>query len=71
MVSLETMVDGRVGQIAAVLGGNVRVISTGSAPMSPDAMNFLKVAIGADVLEGAFYRRRSGSSFAHPLVQGN
>ncbi|KIP07574.1 hypothetical protein PHLGIDRAFT_89325 [Phlebiopsis gigantea 11061_1 CR5-6] len=41
-------------KIAAVLGGNVKVISTGSAPMSPAAMDFLKVAIGAEVLEGVY-----------------
>lgn len=39
-------------QVAAVLGGNVKVIITGSAPMSIGAVNFIKVATGAEVLEG-------------------
>ncbi|KIP09103.1 hypothetical protein PHLGIDRAFT_126556 [Phlebiopsis gigantea 11061_1 CR5-6] len=39
-------------KIAAVLGGNVKMIPSGSAPMSAAAINFLKVATGAEIVEG-------------------
>jgi len=36
----------------AILGGNVRIMATGSAPISTDVLNFLKVAFCCPVLEG-------------------
>ena len=39
-------------QIQAVLGGNLAMIFSGSAPISADVMDFLKIAFGCDVIEG-------------------
>jgi len=39
-------------KIQAVLGGQIRLISSGSAPVSPDVMDFLKIAFACDVAEG-------------------
>jgi long-chain acyl-CoA synthetase len=36
----------------AILGGNVRVICTGAAPIHPEVLTFIKVAFGVTVLEG-------------------
>lgn len=36
----------------AVLGGNVRFMITGSAPISPDVLDFLKIAFCAPIIEG-------------------
>ena len=35
----------------AVLGGNVKVMFTGSAPISDDIKQFFKVVIGAPLIE--------------------
>lgn len=35
-----------------MLGGQLKLVSTGSAPMSAAALNFLKVACACEVLEG-------------------
>ena len=40
------------GKIKALLGGRVRVIISGSAPLSPEVMSFLRAAFGVEVLEG-------------------
>jgi len=39
-------------KIKAVLGGNVLEVTTGSAPISLEVLNFLKVALGAPIQEG-------------------
>jgi long-chain acyl-CoA synthetase len=39
-------------KIQAVLGGQVQLIVTGSAPISPDVVEFLKVAFACEVTEG-------------------
>jgi long-chain acyl-CoA synthetase len=35
-----------------MLGGKVRVMITGSAPISPEVLDVLKICFGADILEG-------------------
>ncbi|KAL0144089.1 hypothetical protein V8B55DRAFT_1483465 [Mucor lusitanicus] len=35
-----------------VLGGNVRIIGSGAAPLSPDVLQFLRVALCCDIREG-------------------
>ncbi|KAF9532324.1 hypothetical protein CPB83DRAFT_847650 [Crepidotus variabilis] len=39
-------------KIQAVIGGQLALVSTGSAPISPDVLNFLKIAFSCDVIEG-------------------
>lgn len=39
-------------KIQAVLGGRIMLLSTGSAPISVDVMDFLKIAFSCDVAEG-------------------
>lgn len=39
-------------KIRAVLGGNVTALFTGSAPISGEVVDFLKIAFGCDVIEG-------------------
>ncbi|KIM57625.1 hypothetical protein SCLCIDRAFT_1219315 [Scleroderma citrinum Foug A] len=39
-------------KIRAVLGGNVTALFTGSAPISGEVIDFLKIAFGCEVLEG-------------------
>lgn len=39
-------------KIKKILGGNVRVMATGSAPISPDILDFLKVVFCCDIIEG-------------------
>jgi len=38
--------------IRSALGGNVKVIVTGSAPIKPEVLDFLKVTIGVNIIEG-------------------
>ncbi|KAI9228234.1 MAG: hypothetical protein DHS80DRAFT_15894 [Piptocephalis tieghemiana] len=40
------------GAIRAKLGGRVRYVITGSAPIAPDVLDFLRIVLSADVLEG-------------------
>ncbi|KAG6820567.1 hypothetical protein H0H93_015087 [Arthromyces matolae] len=39
-------------KIQAVLGGQIKLLTSGSAPISPDVMDFLKIAFGCEVAEG-------------------
>jgi long-chain acyl-CoA synthetase len=39
-------------KIRAVLGGNVLLVSTGSAPISADVIDFLKIALFCEITEG-------------------
>lgn len=39
-------------KVAAVLGGRVRLMITGSAPISGDVLNFLRVCFSCEILEG-------------------
>ncbi|KAI9149871.1 medium-chain fatty acid-CoA ligase faa2 [Blastocladiella emersonii ATCC 22665] len=39
-------------KIRALLGGRVSFVLTGSAPLSPEVMQFLRVALGVEVIEG-------------------
>lgn len=41
-------------QIQRVLGGNVNSVTSGSAPISVDAVDFLKIALACEVYEGAY-----------------
>ena len=40
------------GKVAAVLGGRVRVMVSGSAPISGDVLNFLRLMFSCEILEG-------------------
>lgn len=39
-------------RIKAILGGRVRIMFTGSAPMNPDVQDYLKIAFGCELNEG-------------------
>lgn len=39
-------------KIQAVLGGQIQLLTCGSAPISPEVMDFLKIAFGCEVVEG-------------------
>ncbi|KAJ3071533.1 Long chain acyl-CoA synthetase 7 peroxisomal [Podochytrium sp. JEL0797] len=39
-------------KVKAVLGGRVRFVCSGSAPISPDVLNFLRVVLSCPVVEG-------------------
>jgi len=39
-------------KIKTVLGGNVKVVTTGSAPISAEVLDFLKIALACDIFEG-------------------
>lgn len=39
-------------KVQAVIGGNIKLMTCGSAPISADAMDFLKVAFSCEVVEG-------------------
>lgn len=40
------------GKIQKLVGGNVRLIATGAAPLKPDILQFFRAALGAVVFEG-------------------
>ncbi|KAF9239648.1 long-chain-fatty-acid-CoA ligase [Melanogaster broomeanus] len=42
-------------KIRAVLGGNIMLVSTGSAPISAEVIDFLKIALCCEVTEGMRY----------------
>lgn len=39
-------------KVRAVLGGNVILVTTGSAPINAEVLDFLKIALCCEVLEG-------------------
>ncbi|EPQ50657.1 acetyl-CoA synthetase-like protein [Gloeophyllum trabeum ATCC 11539] len=41
-------------KIQAMLGGRVALITCGSAPIAPEVMEFVRVALSCDVIEGAY-----------------
>ena len=51
-------------KMKAVLGGRVRVMMSGSAPISADVINFLKVAFCCPIMEGYGQTEASGLEFA-------
>ncbi|KAJ7043194.1 hypothetical protein C8F04DRAFT_1251350 [Mycena alexandri] len=59
-------------KLRAVLGGNVQLISSGSAPISPDVIDFLNVAFSCYVTEGRFrYGMTEGSAVAAKAWKGD
>ncbi|KAI8086370.1 uncharacterized protein BX664DRAFT_282240 [Halteromyces radiatus] len=49
-------------KVKQVLGGNVKVIVTGSAPISSEVMDFLRVAMGAEVIEAYGSTENTGAA---------
>ncbi|TCD63627.1 hypothetical protein EIP91_005178 [Steccherinum ochraceum] len=49
-------------KIQAVLGGNLRIVGCGSAPITPSSMEFLRVALACDVIEGYGLTENCGSA---------
>ncbi|KAJ3218786.1 Long-chain-fatty-acid--CoA ligase 1 [Dinochytrium kinnereticum] len=50
-------------KIQARLGGNVRMMLTGAAPISPEILDFLRVVMGCQVLEGYGQTESCASGF--------
>lgn len=51
-------------KMTKMLGGKVKVMVTGSAPISPDVINFLKVCFCAPICEGYGQTESSAASCA-------
>ncbi|THH33861.1 hypothetical protein EUX98_g219 [Antrodiella citrinella] len=49
-------------KVQAVLGGNLRLVGCGSAPITPSSMEFLRVALACDVIEGYGLTENCGSA---------
>lgn len=39
------------GKIRSVIGGKVRIVATGSAPFSPETHDFIRAALGCNVIQ--------------------
>jgi long-chain acyl-CoA synthetase len=48
-------------------GGRVRFCITGAAPIQKDVVEFLKICVGAPIIEGYGQTESSGASFAMRL----
>lgn len=46
----------------AIFGGNLRIMMTGSAPINPDVMKFLKVCFSSEMIEGYGMTETSAAS---------
>ena len=54
-------------KVRAALGGRVRLVGCGSAAVSPDLLNFFRIALSAQVLEGYGLTESTGAvTAAHP-----
>ncbi|KAJ3185136.1 Long-chain-fatty-acid--CoA ligase 6 [Geranomyces variabilis] len=51
------------GPIQAKIGGNVKVILTGAAPISPEILEFVRIVLGAETLEGYGQTESSAAGF--------
>ncbi|KAI8824958.1 uncharacterized protein EV422DRAFT_564316 [Fimicolochytrium jonesii] len=56
------------GKVRARLGGRVRLILTGAAPLSADVMDFLRICFSATVLQGYGATETSGASTSTDLL---
>ncbi|OSX65186.1 hypothetical protein POSPLADRAFT_1065120 [Postia placenta MAD-698-R-SB12] len=52
-------------KVAAALGGKVMLMACGSAPISPTVMDFLRIALLCDILEGFYGMTENGGSCTH------
>lgn len=50
-------------KMRSALGGRIRRIIVGSAPTSPDVLNFLKIAFSCNIMEGYGQTESTGASF--------
>lgn len=58
-------------RVREVLGGRVRLMVTGSAPISPNTINFLKMAFSCPFVEGYGQTETCGASFATSIDDSN
>ncbi|EIM90194.1 acetyl-CoA synthetase-like protein [Stereum hirsutum FP-91666 SS1] len=54
-------------KIQAVLGGRIKLLTSGSAPISPEVMDFLKIAFACDVLEGQYGMTENAAVCTHMI----
>jgi long-chain acyl-CoA synthetase len=58
-------------RVKAMLGGKVRFMLTGSAPIAPEVLDFLKICFCCDILEGYGMTESSAGSFTTILNDTN